>query len=30
VVLFLTTSAAVKEQGLLLGLGVWPVSAAGA
>ena len=24
VILFLTTSAAVKEQGLLLGLGVWP------
>jgi len=30
VVLFLTTSAAVRPQGLLLGLGVWPASAAGA
>lgn len=30
VVLFLTTSAAVKQQGLLLGLGVWPTSAEGA
>jgi len=30
VVLFLTTSAAVQPQGLLLGLGVWPEAAEGA